>query len=185
MTKGRLSPAFAACISQLIMVVRAGELMRFHRAHFHGIFLSHLPPHTTHNAKRLKSYIQPRSRTSPITLTFTDGSTATCDVLIGADGIKYAVRNFMMRELAETVDPGAREYVLSCIKPVWSGVTAYRTLIPAEKLRARCPDHRALREPVQVSLVAGNTSFIKSPLFIVLGKGCCEALYPRCLFRLD
>jgi salicylate hydroxylase len=154
--------------------------MRFHRAHFHGIFLSHLPPScTTHNAKRLKSYIQPCSRNSPITLTFTDGSTATCDVLFGADGIKSAVRNVMLRELAEVVSSDAKQSVLSCINPVWSGVTAYRTLIPAEKLRARCPDHRALREAVQVSLVAVTCHSINlaSLLLTVLGKGCCETLY--------
>jgi salicylate hydroxylase len=116
----------------------------------------------THNAKRLKSYIQSRSGFSPITLTFTDGSTAACDVLIGADGIKSAVRSFMLRELAESVDSGAKQSILSCINPVWSGVTAYRTLIPAEKLRARCPDHRALQESLQVSIVAVTCHFIDS-----------------------
>ncbi|KAJ8588057.1 FAD/NAD(P)-binding domain-containing protein [Rhizopogon salebrosus TDB-379] len=136
--------------TELFMLMTKGELMRFHRAHFHGVFLSNLPPScTTYNAKRLKSYFQPRSRTSPITLTFTDGTTATCDVLIGADGIKSTVRSFMLQELAKSVHPDAKQSVLSCITPVWSGVTAYRTLISAEKLRARCPDHRALRESVQ------------------------------------
>ncbi|KAG1886734.1 hypothetical protein F4604DRAFT_1284843 [Suillus subluteus] len=131
---------------QLFELITKGNQMRFHRADFHGVLLSHLPPScTTHNTKRLKAYIQPfrhRSRNSSITLIFTDGSTATCDVLIGADGIKSAVRSCMMRELAECMDPDGKQSVLSCINPVWSGVTAYRTLIPAEKLRARCPDHR-------------------------------------------
>ncbi|OAX37334.1 FAD/NAD(P)-binding domain-containing protein [Rhizopogon vinicolor AM-OR11-026] len=136
--------------TELFTLMTKGELMRFHRAHFHGVFLSHLPPScTTHNSKRLKSYIQPCSKTSPITLTFTDGSTATCDILIGADGIKSAVRGFMLRELAGVVNSHAKQSVLSCINPVWSGVTAYRTLIRADKLRARCPGHRALLEPVQ------------------------------------
>ncbi|KAG1778822.1 hypothetical protein EV702DRAFT_1186477 [Suillus placidus] len=130
---------------QLFDLMTKGNQMRFHRADFHGVLLSHLPPScTTHNAKRLKSYTQPfndHSRSSPITLTFKDGSTATCDVLIGADGIKSTVRHYMMRELAEGMDPDEKQSVLSCINPVWSGVTAYRTLIPAEKLRVRCPDH--------------------------------------------
>ncbi|KAG2159502.1 FAD/NAD(P)-binding domain-containing protein [Suillus bovinus] len=128
---------------QLFDLVTKGNQMRFHRADFHGVLLSHLSPScTTHNAKRLQSYIQPRSRKSPIRLIFKDGSTATCDVLIGADGIKSAVRSCMMRELADVIDPRQKQSVLSCINPVWSGVTAYRTLIPAEKLRARCPNHR-------------------------------------------
>lgn len=130
----------------LFDIVTKGNQLRFHRADFHGVLLSHLPPSCkTHNAKRLKSYIQPfndRSRKSPITLIFRDGSTATCDVLIGADGIKSAVRPCMMRELAEGMDPDEKQSVLSCSNPIWSGVTAYRTLISAEKLRARCPDHR-------------------------------------------
>jgi salicylate hydroxylase len=134
---------------------RTGHLMRFHRAHFHGVLLSHLPSTcTTHNAKRLKSYSQPTecSKNSPITLTFTDGSTATCDVLIGADGIKSAVRSSMFCELAESVESGEKEFVLSCINPIWSGVNAYRTLVSAEKLRAHHPDHPILREHTQVSL---------------------------------
>jgi salicylate hydroxylase len=131
--------------------------MTFHRADFHGVLLSFLPPScTTHNAKRLISYTQPlddRSRNSPITLTFKDGSTATCDVLIGADGIKSIVRPCMLRELAEGMDPDEKQSVLSCMNPIWSGVAAYRTLVSAEKLRARCPDHRVLREFTQVSLI--------------------------------
>ena len=136
--------------------------MRFHRAHFHSVLLSHLSSTcTTHNAKRLQSYSQPfeSSATSPITLTFTDGSTAVCDVLIGADGIKSAVRRNMLHELAESVEPDEKESVLSCINPVWSGVTAYRTLVSAEKLRERYPDHRILREHTQVSLSFSYMTF--------------------------
>jgi salicylate hydroxylase len=138
---------------ELFDLMTKGKLMRFHRADFHGVLLSFLPPScTTHNAKRLISYTQPSedcSRNSPITLTFKDGSTATCDVLIGADGIKSIVRPCMLRELAEGMDPDEKQSVLSCMNPIWSGVAAYRTLVSAEKLRARCPDHRVLREFTQ------------------------------------
>ncbi|KAG1753444.1 hypothetical protein EDB19DRAFT_2035323 [Suillus lakei] len=136
---------------ELFDLMTKGKLMRFHRADFHGVLLSQLPPScTTHNAKRLISYSQSlEDRNSSITLTFKDGSTATCDVLIGADGIKSAVRPCMLRELAEGMDPDEKQSVLSCINPVWSGVTAYRTLISAEKLRARCPDHRVLKQFTQ------------------------------------
>ena len=163
---------------------KTGDLMRFHRAHFHGVLLSNLPPScTTHSAKRLKSYTQPsndRSSHAPITLTFTDGTTATCDVLIGADGIKSAVRCSMMRELAESMDPCEQQSVLSCINPVWSGVTAYRTLVSAEKLRARCPDHPALREHIQVSLtpVTCHSSLTWHRLVLqYLGKDAVRRFY--------
>ncbi|KAG0699388.1 hypothetical protein DFH29DRAFT_48317 [Suillus ampliporus] len=156
--------------TELFCLMTKGNLMGFHRAQFHGVLLSYLQPScTTHNAKRLKSYTQPfkgRSKNSPITLTFTDGSTATCDVLIGADGIKSAVRSCMLRELAVGMGPDEKKSVLSCINPVWSGVTAYRTLIPAEKLRARCPDHRGLRE---------FTTY--------MGKDSCLVVYPISLGR--
>jgi len=59
----------------------------------------------------------------------------------------------MLRELAEGMDPDEKQSVLSCMNPIWSGVAAYRTLVSAEKLRARCPDHRVLREFTQVSLI--------------------------------
>ncbi|KAG2031056.1 FAD/NAD(P)-binding domain-containing protein [Suillus americanus] len=138
---------------ELFDLMTKGKLMRFHRADFQGVLLSFLPPScTTHNAKRLISYTQPLedgSRNSSITLTFKDGSTATCDVLIGADGIKSVVRPCMLRELAESMDPDEKQSVLSCMNPIWSGVTAYRTLVSAQKLRARCPDHRVLREFTQ------------------------------------
>ncbi|KAG2078265.1 salicylate hydroxylase [Suillus decipiens] len=139
--------------TELFDLMSKGKLMRFHRADFHGVLLSVLPPSCTiHNAKRLVSYSQPLedySGKSPITLTFKDGSTAMCDVLIGADGIKSAVRPCMLRELAGGMDPDEKPSVLSCINPIWSGVTTYRTLIPAQKLRARFPDHRVLTEFTQ------------------------------------
>ncbi|KAG1878042.1 FAD/NAD(P)-binding domain-containing protein [Suillus subalutaceus] len=138
---------------ELFDLMTKGKLMRFHRADFQGVLLSFLPPScTTHNAKRLISYTQPLencSRNSSITLTFKDGSTATCDVLIGADGIKSIVRPCMLRELAEDMDPDEKQSVLSCMNPIWSGVTAYRSLVSTQKLRARYPDHRALREFTQ------------------------------------
>lgn len=138
---------------ELFDLMTKGKLMRFHRADFHGVLLSFIPPScTAHNAKRLVSYTQPLedcSRNSPITLTFKDGSTATCDVLIGADGIKSTVRPYMFRELAEGMNPDEKQSVLSYMNPIWSGVAAYRTLVSAQKLRARCPDHRVLREFTQ------------------------------------
>ncbi|KAG1891072.1 FAD/NAD(P)-binding domain-containing protein [Suillus subluteus] len=142
---------------ELFDLMTKGKLMRFHRADFQGVLLSFLPPScTTHNVKRLISYTQPLedcSRNSSITLTFKDGSTATCDVLIGADGIKSIVRSCMLRELAEGMDPDGKQSVLSCMNPIWSAVTAYRTLVSTQKLRARFPDHRALREFTQATLI--------------------------------
>ncbi|KAF8843489.1 FAD/NAD(P)-binding domain-containing protein [Paxillus ammoniavirescens] len=138
---------------QLFQLTTKGDLMKIHRADFHGVLLAHLPKSCkSHHSKRLVSYTQPEPSTnSPIILSFTDGTTSSCDVLIGADGIKSAVRGCMMREIAQTLSEepaaAAAAAALSCIDPVWSGGTAYRTLIDAEQLGTCHPNHRALREP--------------------------------------
>ncbi|KIK96086.1 hypothetical protein PAXRUDRAFT_139274 [Paxillus rubicundulus Ve08.2h10] len=134
---------------ELFQLMTKGDLMKLHRADFHGVLISQLPhSYKTHHSKRLVSYAQPQPPAiSPITLIFTDGTTSSCDVLIGADGVKSAVRGSMMRGIAQTLTGEAAAAVLSCAEPIWSGATMYRTLIAAEQLRASQPNHRALREP--------------------------------------
>lgn len=77
-----------------------------------------------------------------MTLNFKDGTTATCDVLIAADGIKSAVRAQMLRAAAET-DNNPTLHRL--IHPRWSGSVAYRSLIDADEVRKQYPDHPVLR----------------------------------------
>ena len=54
----------------------------------------------------------------PVHLSFADGTTATADAVIGADGIHSYVREFMM---------GKEE-----AKPTFSGSVAYRGLVPMD-----------------------------------------------------
>jgi len=91
-------------------------------------------------------------------LHFVDGSTAVCDILIGADGIKSVVRRCFLMERSEQAARAGRladaEELLHGINPTWTGIVAYRALIPTEKLRAYRDAHpdQNIRVPEQNSL---------------------------------
>lgn len=116
-----------------------------------------------HCGKRLRAYTQRHN--GPIKLWFEDGSAATCDVLIGADGLKSAVRKTLMTEKAQLAQSEGRRAeaadYLASIEALWSGTVSYRAVIPTEALRSRCPNHRVFTQPVQV----GSSSVICVPLF--------------------
>lgn len=128
--------------------------MTFHRADFQKVLLRRLPPsYRVHCSKRLQSYTQPLQ--GPITLLFEDGMKHTCDVLVGADGLKSAVRQGLLGEKAKWAQSqnnwSEAADITALIEPVWSGECAYRALIPRERLKQRCLDHQALSYPMQVS----------------------------------
>ncbi|KAL6309371.1 FAD/NAD(P)-binding domain-containing protein [Sparassis latifolia] len=124
-----------------------GGLIPFHRPDFQAVLLRHLSPSTrTYTCKRLVSYDQPSRPGAPLILYFADGTTATADVLVGADGVKSAVRRTAMRELAQGKSNAEAAQLLSAAEPRWSGTCAYRTTIPTELIKARLPGHRVLRE---------------------------------------
>ena len=91
-----------------------------------------------YTSKRLTSYSQSSSRQHPVRLEFQDGSTAACDVLVGADGVKSAVRAVLVRELADAarIDqispddpyldaPRGNAEILVAYAPVASGGASY------------------------------------------------------------
>ena len=68
--------------------------------------------------KRLVSIVDNYRVDAPVILNFADGTTATADAVIGADGIHSYVREFLMcKEEA---------------KPTFSGSVAYRGLVPMD-----------------------------------------------------
>ena len=131
---------------------RPGGLITFHRPDFQRVLLGRLPRHCrTHTSKRLVSYKQDLSSSQPIQLYFQDGTTATCDFLVGADGVKSAVRASMLEDVAAGLRARGQaddaDVVLRAVKPVWSGTMAYRTAIRTEDVQRRFPNHRVLTQP--------------------------------------
>jgi len=106
--------------------------------------VEHLPDGVAHFGKRLSSFSSDGSD-CPIRLQFYDGSTATCDLLVGCDGIKSTIRRQMLEEKAQA----GRPELLSMIDPVWTGTIAYRGLIPVERLNhANGKEHRTIQTPM-------------------------------------
>ncbi|KAL1725489.1 hypothetical protein EV714DRAFT_277451 [Schizophyllum commune] len=116
----------------------------FHRHDFHKVLLDSLSPDVRICLDhRLMDYTTTSTET---TLTFSNGTTATCDLLIGADGLRSHVRRDMLGALATKT---ADERYLESIQPVFTGTYVYRGLVDAEDLAKRHPGHQALKTPIQ------------------------------------
>jgi len=113
-----------------------GGAIRFHRADLQQTLTSKLPGRL-HLSHRLVSYEEVGDE---IHLTFQDGSSAICDLLIGVDGIKSVVRKCFLEKQGLSSSPS--------FNPVWTGSFAYRGLVPAEDLEKEFPGHRAVIMPV-------------------------------------
>lgn len=93
---------------------------------------------------------------------FADGLVKTCDILIGSDGIKSVVRKQVVADQAQEAlaagRPDEADRILRTTEPRWSGIVAYRALVPTERLTAyrdahpeqniRIPEHNSI--PVMV-----------------------------------
>jgi len=111
-----------------------------HRSDLQQILLQGVPSANIHLGKKLKKYVQTNAPQT-IRIEFSDGTSATCDVLVGCDGIRSNTRAQMMRD--EAAITGRSEY-LRCVEPRWTGTTAYRILTPASRLAAKNPNHSML-----------------------------------------
>ena len=117
----------------------------FHRAHFLNVLVEHIPSNIAHLGKRLQSYTQ-SSLSNEITLQFADGTSATCDILVGGDGIKSAVRRCMYEKKAAA----GRPELLKHVEARWSGWVVYRALVPAGKLTRGEKKHHIFHQPMMV-----------------------------------
>jgi len=89
-----------------------------HRADLHGALASVLPADIVHLGKKLVGLDQTGDR---VTLTFADGTKASADAVIGADGVHSTVRDII-------VGPDA---------PIHKGRIAYRAVFPASLMNGK------------------------------------------------
>jgi salicylate hydroxylase len=90
---------------------QAGRNVGIHRADLLGLLVERLAPGTVRTGYRCTFFSQDAESA---TVGFANGSTATADVVVGADGIHSVLQGFV----AEPAEP------------VFSGVVAYRGLVP-------------------------------------------------------
>ncbi|KAI1796790.1 FAD/NAD(P)-binding domain-containing protein [Ganoderma leucocontextum] len=164
-------------------------LLAFHRPDFHAVLLRHLSPQChTHTSKRLVSYSHTISPQPATKLYFQDGTTAVCDVLIGADGVKSAVRSALVKELAAVAraegKPEDAQRLLAAGPPKWSGTVAYRAVFPSDTLKRHAPHHQVLEKPMLVSpphqavVVLWMTNSLDYVFMQYLGKDSELTVYP-------
>jgi salicylate hydroxylase len=136
-----------------LLPTSSGNLMTFHRPDFQNVLLRRLPTsYRIYCSKRLRSYSQRQG--GPVNLLFEDGTRTSCDVLLGADGLRSAVRRSLLGEKIQWAQSennwSEAADITALIEPSWSGTNAYRALISADRLMTRDPNHRVFTQPTQV-----------------------------------
>ncbi|KAH9933957.1 FAD/NAD(P)-binding domain-containing protein [Epithele typhae] len=132
----------------------------FHRSQLQTLFAKHIQnvDQVIHFGKRLSDYVAPASGTGEIILNFRDGTSATCDVVLGSDGIRSAVRHTMYEDMAKAAsDEKAAAELRQVSVPIWSGNIVYRGLVPVE----------GLSEDMKADVVTWNRAFLGKNQHIV------------------
>ncbi|MBD1588778.1 FAD-dependent monooxygenase [Pseudomonas typographi] len=88
-----------------------------HRGDLHALQMQAIAPGSVQFSKQLASL---EDTGDEVRMTFTDGSVASADIIVGADGINSQVR----------------EHLLGFEAPTYSGWVGHRALIPGHKLKA-------------------------------------------------
>lgn len=130
-------------------ILSQGAPLFLHRAVIQEILLNHLSASIRcHLSSRLISYDEIPG--SQVQLVFENGSTTTCNLLIGADGIKSIVRKKFV------ADHHSESGQVPNADPMWSGTFVYRSVIESKLISEQMPNHRILTTPLVVSHLHNN-----------------------------
>ncbi|MCJ1324710.1 hypothetical protein MMC10_001372 [Thelotrema lepadinum] len=99
-----------------------------HRAHFLDELIKMVEPERAHFGKRLDRIYKPDDGESSMIIHFKDGTTASADIVIGADGVHSVVR----KDVLGSDHPAATA--------VYSGTIVYRAIVPIEDAKAKLGD---------------------------------------------
>ncbi|KAI0643647.1 FAD/NAD-P-binding domain-containing protein [Trametes meyenii] len=115
-------------------IVATENTFTFHRGDLQRVLIDHVGgSERIHLNKQVESYTQSADPSEKITVHFADGTTAKCDLLVGADGIKSRVREAMYTRFSNAAKDAGRdgeaEFLESCIHAVFSGTFGYRALL--------------------------------------------------------
>ncbi|KJA17338.1 hypothetical protein HYPSUDRAFT_46532 [Hypholoma sublateritium FD-334 SS-4] len=133
-----------------------GGSVSFHRADVLTVLLAHISPRIQiHLGCRLTSFVE---SDADVELSFKNGETARCDMLVGADGINSVVRRgFLAKENNLSADDAVRE-----AHPLWTGTTVYRSVMESSLVAQLDPKHPALLRPV--SFCGKNKHVVAYPI---------------------
>jgi len=152
--------------SQLVRDGASGEVVRelvmsveqfgapyvcMHRADLHGALAGAVPDERIHLNKALVALDQGRSR---VRLFFADGSTATADAVVGADGMHSVVR----------------EHVVGAVSAVYNGRSAYRGVLPAARLDRDFGSSRIMWSGLDRTVLVYHTRPNRGELCFVTGQ---------------
>lgn len=121
-----------------------GGSLSFHRADVQQVLLKHISSrvHVHLNRRLIEHY----ETTDGVQLKFKNGDSATCDLLIGADGVNSVVRKGLLAKVYNLNEAEAAEEA----RPLWSGTIVYRSLIESDAIKREIPDHPCLMKPMVV-----------------------------------
>ncbi|KAI0032980.1 hypothetical protein K488DRAFT_48676, partial [Vararia minispora EC-137] len=124
-----------------------GGMKAAHRAEFHDTLIHSLKECENISLRTSKRLVRYQERDGSVNLHFSDGTLSQCDVLVGADGLRSAVRATMVDILSKSTSHADLAFYRGA---VWSGFLVYRAVVPRERVEKENVNHRVFHAPLLV-----------------------------------